>query len=131
MIAGFPPGISPMNKGGGVRLKRALGWGTLAVTFLILMACGSGDNAGAALTPSPGEAGGKVEGLVVEVVGRNIVELETLRIRTPDDKVWTFTAEGPLEFSPSHLREHQLFGETVTVSYVRRGELLVAVEIGD
>ena len=124
-------GISPVKKGKAAWLISPLARAALAATFLMLLACGSGDNAGAALTLSPGEAGGKVEGLVVEVVGRNIVELETLRIRTPDDKVWTFTAEGPLEFSPSHLREHQLFGETVTVSYVRRGELLVAVEIGD
>mgnify|MGYP006982481800 FL=1 len=68
---------------------------------------------------------------MVEVTGRNIVELETLGIRAEDGTVWTFTADGPLEFSPSHLREHQLFGETVTVSYVRRGDVLVAVEIGD
>lgn len=112
-------------------MKRALVWGALAVTCLILLACGSGDATGADTTTNPGEVSGKVEGLVVEVAGRNIVELVMLRIRTPDGKVWTFTAEGPLEFSPSHLREHQLFGETVTVSYVRRGDVLVAVEIGD
>ena len=69
--------------------------------------------------------------MVVEIVGRDLVELETLRIRAEDGKVWTFTAEAPLEFSPSHLREHQLFGETVTVSYTRRGGVLVAFEIGD
>ncbi len=119
-----------MKKGGCAWLRRALVRGALAATFLMLLACGAGDDTGAA-TSRPGEASGKVEGLVVEVVGRNIVELETLRIRAEDGKVWTFTAEGPLEFSPSHLREHQLFGETVTVSYVRRGELLVVVEIGD
>jgi hypothetical protein len=69
--------------------------------------------------------------LVVEVVGRNIAELETLRIRTSDEQVWTFTSEGPLRFSPSHLREHQLFGQKVAVTYVRRGESLVALEIID
>ena len=126
----MPAGISPFKKGNIAWLKSVLARAAFAATFLMLLACGAGDDNGAA-TSSPGEASGEVEGLVVEVVGRNIVELETLRIRTPDDEVWTFTAEGPLEFSPSHLREHQLFGETVTVSYIRRGELLVAVEISD
>ena len=124
-------GISPVKKCKAAWLKSALAPAALAATFLMLLACGAGDDTGAAAASNPGEASGKVEGIVVEVVGRNIVELETLRIRTPDEKVWTFTAEGPLGVSPSHLREHQLFGETVTVSYVRRGELLVAVTIID
>ena len=123
-------GISPVKKGKAAWLISPLARAALAATFLMLLACGNGDDTGAA-TSRPGEASGEVQGLVVEVVGRNIVELETLRIRAEDGTVWTFTADGPLEFSPSHLREHQLFGETVTVSYVRRGELLVAVEIGD
>ena len=123
-------GISPVKKGNAAWLKSALARAALAATFLMLIACGSGDDTGAE-TSGPGEASGEVEGLVVEVVGRDIVELETLGIRDKDGTVWTFTAEGPLEFSPSHLREHQLFGETLTVSYVRRGELLVVVEIGD
>ncbi len=123
-------GISPVKKGKVAGLKSGLVRAVLAATFLMLLACGAGDDTGAA-TSRPGEASGEVEGLVVEVAGRNIVELETLGIRAEDGTVWTFTAEGPLEFSPSHLREHQLFGEAVTVSYVRRGELLVAVEIGD
>lgn len=123
-------GISPVKKGIAACLKSALARAALAATFLVLLACGAGNDTGAA-TSGPGEASGEVEGLVVEVTGRNIVELETLGIRAEDGTVWTFTADGPLEFSPSHLREHQLFGETVTVSYVRRGDVLVAVEIGD
>ena len=123
-------GISPVKIGKAAWLKSALARAALAATFLMLLACGAGNDTGAA-TSGPGEASGEVEGLVVEVTGRNIVELETLGIRAEDGTVWTFTAEGPLEFSPSHLREHQLFGETVTVSYVRRGELLVAVKISD
>ena len=123
-------GISPVKIGKAAWLKSALARAALAATFLMLLACGSGDDTGA-VTSRPGEASGEMEGLVVEVSGRNIVELETLGIRAEDGTVWTFTAEGPLEFSPSHLREHQLFGETVTVSYVRRGELLVAVKISD
>ena len=32
-------------------------------------------------------------------------------------------------FTPSHLKEHQLFGATVLVSYEERGDGLVAVKI--
>ena len=120
-----------MKNRGSAWLTRALVRGALAAMFLMLLACASGDDTRATATSSPDEASGRVKGLIVEVAGRNIVELETLRIRAEDGKVWTFTAEGPLEFSPSHLREHQLFGETATVSYVRRGDVLVAVEISD
>jgi hypothetical protein len=109
-----------------------LSGGTIAATLLLLLlACGGGDASGTTSPPDSGATTGQVEGLVVEVVGRNIVELEMLRIRTSDEQVWTFTSEGPLALSPSHLREHQLFGQRVVVSYVRRGELLVAVEITD
>ena len=123
-------GISPVKKGIAACLKSALARAALGATFLMLLACGAGIIPGAA-TSGPGEASGEVEGLVVEVTGRNIVELETLGIRAEDGTVWTFTADGPLEFSPSHLREDQLFGKTVTVSYVRRGDVLVAVEVDD
>jgi hypothetical protein len=108
--------------------RRLLAGGALAAILLMLLACGG---PGGAETSSPVASAGEVKGLVVEVVGRNISEIETLRIRTPDEKVWTFTSEGPLEFSPSHLREHQLFGQVVIVSYKSRGDVLVAIEIGD
>lgn len=67
----------------------------------------------------------------MEVVGRNITDVEKLRIRTEDGAVWTFVTEGFAGVSPSHLREHQLRGETVLVSYVRKGDKLVALEITD
>ena len=119
-----------MTKGGGVRFGRALSVGILAVVLLML-ACGGEGVIVTTGPPASGATTGQVEGLAVEVVGRNIAEIERLRIRTSDGQVWTFTSEGPLAFSPSHLREHQLFGQRVAVSYVRRGESLVAVEITD
>ena len=121
-----------MKEGDGDWLIRVLVGGALsAAILLILLACGGGGDTGAALTSSPSEASGKVEGLVVEVVGRNIQEIETVRVRAEDERVWTFTTEGPVGVSPSHLREHQLFGQPVTVSYVRREDVLVAVGITD
>ena len=64
-------GISPVKKGIAACLKSALARAALAATFLMLLACGAGNDTGAA-TSGPGEASGEVEGLVVEVTGRNI-----------------------------------------------------------
>jgi hypothetical protein len=45
--------------------------------------------------------------------------------------VWTFTTQGPVEITPSHLREHQLLGQAVLVTYVAKGDKLVALEVRD
>lgn len=73
----------------------------------------------------------QVRGLVIEVVARNITEVETLRIRDESGQELTFTTEGFVGFTPSHLKEHQLFGQAVLVSYVQKNGQLVAVEITD
>ena len=85
---------------------------------------------------SPASCGGQekvesVRGIVVEVVGRDLLEVETLRVRTQDGRTWTFTTDGPLPFTASHLREHQLFGQTVLVFFVKRDGQLVAVDLAD
>ena len=72
-----------------------------------------------------------VRGIVVEVIGRNLLEVETLKVRSQDGKTWTFTTEGPLPFTASHLREHQLFGQTVQVFFTKRDGRLVAVDLAD
>ena len=73
----------------------------------------------------------RIRGMVLEVVARNITEVETLRLLGEDDREYHFTSEGFVGFSPSHLREHQLFGQPVIVSYVQKGGQLVAVAITD
>ncbi len=67
----------------------------------------------------------------MEVVARNITEVETLRLLGEDGQEYRFTSEGFVGFTPSHLREHQLFGQPVIVSYVQKGGQLVAVAITD
>ena len=70
--------------------------------------------------------------MVVEVIGRNITEVETLRIRDETGEIWSFTgAEGFIGTTPSHVKEHQLLGQRVLVTYVREGNTLVALDIGD
>ena len=70
-------------------------------------------------------------GKVVEVVERNAQEVERLRIRTAQGDVWSFTSEGPLPFLPAHFRQHQVLGQTVTIFYLTKGDLLVAVHAVD
>jgi uncharacterized lipoprotein YajG len=94
----------------------------LAIAFLL---------AGCGRNPATLEPVGQVRGQVVEVTSRNITEVESLRLRDERSRIWTFTTEGFVGFTPSHLREHQLFGQSVLVSYVKKGDTLVAVGITD
>ncbi len=74
----------------------------------------------------------QVRGHVVDVVVRNFTEVESLRIRDDAGKIWDFKgAEGFIGFTPSHVKEHQLQGLSVLVSYVREGDTLVAVHLAD
>ena len=74
----------------------------------------------------------QVRGQVVNVVGRSINEVESLRIRDDAGRIWDFTgAQGFIGFTPSHVKEHQLQGLSVLVSYVREGDALVAVHLAD
>ena len=79
-----------------------------------------------------GDAGSQqVRGQVIEVVARNFTELESLRIRDKAGQEYVFTTEGFVGFTPSHVKEHQLLGQSLLVSYIRRGDTLVAVSLAD
>ena len=109
---------------GGREAVAVVGW--LLVGMLALsLACGGREG------PSGSNGPEWVSGIVVEVVDRNFSEIERLRVRGPDGTIWSFTTEGPVGISPSHLREHQVFGQSVTVFYVTKGDVLVAVDVAD
>ena len=65
------------------------------------------------------------------MVARDLQEVETLEVRDEQGRVWTFTTRGFAGLTPGHLREHQLFGNPVTVSYEEEGGHLVAVQVTD
>lgn len=73
----------------------------------------------------------QVRGQVIEVVPRNFSELESFRIRDQSGKEYVFESEGFIGFTPSHVREHQLLGQTILVTYEKRGDRLVAVFLED
>lgn len=73
----------------------------------------------------------QVRGQVVEVTARDFAEVESLRIRDAEGREYRFVTEGFVGFTPSHIREHQLLGQSLLVSYERRGDKLVAVAVAD
>ena len=79
--------------------------------------------------PAPGEL--QVRGEVVEVVPRNFSEVERLRIRDKAGLEYVFETEGFVGFTPSHVKEHQLLGQSLLVTYERRGDRLVATALAD
>jgi len=106
----------------------------LVAALSLAIACGGGQapaTADATAATDAGDAGRQVRGHILEVVARNITEIERVSIRDQDGRRWTFTTEGYTGVTPAHLREHQLFGQQVVVSYVEREDRLVAVKIGD
>ena len=74
-----------------------------------------------------------VRGLVVDVKAVSITEMESLTVRDEDGRVWRFTAEGFTDpiFTPSHLRQHGITGEMVTIYFKKRGDELIIVRVTD
>lgn len=90
----------------------------LLAAVALTMACGGGETT--------------VRGVVVEIEARSILEVATLTIKEEDSgKVWTFQADGPVGFTPSHIREHMMQGRLVTVRFRERDGLFIAVLVTD
>ena len=94
-----------------------------AIVVSLSMAC-NGSSAG------PGDTM-TVRGMVVEVRGKSITELELLAIKDVAGDRWEFHAEGFAGFTPAHLREHQAFGQPVTVTYRETRDGLMVVGLSD
>ena len=73
----------------------------------------------------------QVRGQVIEVSARNFAELETLQIRDAAGREYRFATEGFIGFTPSHVREHQLLGQSLLVTYEKRGDELIAIALAD
>ena len=96
----------------------------IVVPLSIVLACGGGSSA------SPEEAM-TVRGQVVEVQGKSITDLAFLAVRDEQGNLWEFSGDGFLGLTPSHLREHQAFGQPVTVTYRETSDGLVVVGLSD
>ena len=87
-------------------------------------ACDSGEG------PPPREAE-SVRGMVVEVDAASLLDLESLTVLDDAGKRWTFVARGYRGFTPSHLNEHRVLGDPVTVVFHRGSGGLVIDDITD
>lgn len=72
-----------------------------------------------------------VRGVIVEVLDRDLAEIETLTIRHNDGRMWTFTTEVALEKNGAHLRLHQVLGQSIEVQYEERDGRLIAIGLRD
>ena len=72
-----------------------------------------------------------VHGRITDVQIRSVTEVDSFSLADAAGGTWSFTAEGPLEFTPSHLRGHMLTGEDVSVRFRRAGDVLIAVSVED
>jgi hypothetical protein len=74
-----------------------------------------------------------VTGHVVEVESKSLTTFSSLVVRDDDGELWTFQGQGTFTgFTPSHLNEHKILGETVTVEYSEREDgSLIATKISD
>ncbi|HLF05250.1 MAG TPA: hypothetical protein VI855_08550 [Dehalococcoidia bacterium] len=73
----------------------------------------------------------EVRGMILEVTARGLTEVALLRVRDAQGREWSFTTQGYVGITPSHLREHQAFGQPVLVSYLERDGQLVALAVLD
>ena len=73
----------------------------------------------------------EVHGKVIDVHARSITEVDSFALVDGEGEEWSFVTEGLLEFTPSHLREHMLTGEEVSVRFRRVGGVLIAVGVAD
>ena len=72
-------------------------------------------------------------GHIVRVESLSLTELAVLEIQDEAGKIWTFEAQGRgfAQFTPSHLREHQVLGLKVQVRYHKEADALVIDGISD
>lgn len=102
-------------------LRRRLGAAVAVVGFLLVLAACDGQS-------------GAVRGYVVDVQSASLLELTSVKIVDGGGKGWTFEARDfsdPADFTPSHLREHMLLGEPVTIKYHEEDGVLVIDDIAD
>ena len=103
---------------------------TAVAVALSLLACGDGAS-------HSGEDDGRtiesVRGMVLEVEPESLISLESLEIQDGEGKVWRFEGRGKVVagFTPSHLNEHKLLGQSVEVAFYREGDALVLESISD
>ncbi len=97
---------------------------------LALSSCGNGGSGEEVGDAMPLET---VRGLVLQVESESLISLAALEVRDSDGRLWRFEGRGKVVpgFTPSHLNEHKLLGQSIEVRFYREGDALVLSGITD
>ena len=72
-----------------------------------------------------------VHGVVIDLQARDLAHAEAVSVRLDDGTEMRFKVADTVLFSASHLRQHMVFAEPVTVTYEEQAEGPLAVDIQD
>ena len=72
-----------------------------------------------------------VRGHVIDVQARSLTEVQSLIIQDNNGTIWTFRTAGDIEFTPSHIKEHMLLGQELSVYYADRNGHLIVLSVID
>jgi hypothetical protein len=72
-----------------------------------------------------------LRGVVTEVQPRDLGHADTITVRSEDGDQVQFRVADSVLFTPGHLREHLIFAEPVTVTYLVTESGYLATEITD
>ena len=119
-----------------VQTMRLMAHSRLDFTLILLIALISVSCARATDTDTGHDEGRLLEsvrGFVLEVEAESLISLEALEVQADDGAVWRFEGRGKVVagFTPSHLNEHKLLGQSVSVIFYREGAALVLHDITD
>jgi hypothetical protein len=74
---------------------------------------------------------GVVRGVITDLQVRDIAHADWVTVETETRQVLQFKVADSVGFPPSHLREHMLFREPVTVTYIETPDGPLATEMTD
>ena len=73
-----------------------------------------------------------IEGYVTNVSAANLLNVDWFEIETKSGKVMRFEVTGSLgSFTPSHMRQHMLIGDPISITYYEKGEKFNASLVED
>jgi len=73
----------------------------------------------------------RVRGHVMDVQGASLTDVASLTLMDAQGKTWRFQSTGNIGFTPSHVREHMMLGQEMTVTYTGNGDDLLALRLTD
>jgi len=105
-----------------INIRQRISITILTLTTFILLSCAD---------PSETENNKLIRGRVISVVAKSISDVQTFKVQSPTGEIYSFQVNGFIGFTPSHIKEHQVTGDPVTVTYISGNNVLIATKITD